>query len=678
MLLLFGYTRVTHAAALLLVGLVLVHPLQAQDDEEVLLEEPDFTELSLDELMSIEIDTVYGASKHEQTVNEAPASVTVIKREDIVRFGYRTLGEVLAGVRSFGVRDDRNYAVPGVRGFSLPEDVNPRVLVLVDGHRINNDLFGAAAMDRSFVLDLALVERIEIVRGPGSALYGSNAFFAVIDVITRRGESLDGFEVQAGGGKHGSTDARVTWGQGPEDGTEVLLSASFYDSSGENLRYGEFSDTASGGFTSDTDYENSMHLFARVATGPWSLDASHVQREKGIPTGSFGTVFDDPDSRTLDTQTSASLSWKPETEGEWSYRASLSYRRYIFDGDYVVDYEEEGVPPFTLNQDEGIGESIDLELQSSYTGFEDQRWTVGADIRRQFTLDQKNFDDDVYLDDERSDTISGVYVQEEISLGEDTTLSLGLRHDEYESFGGSTNPRIAFVHEPWEGTTWKFLAGRAFRAPNAAELYYNDGDDTAKANPDLDPETIETYEAVWEEQFSSELRGSMSIFFYKIEDLIEQVEDPADDLLVFENREHVDAEGVEFEIEKVWQNGWRAQFAPTWQLVRVQGETERMPGSPRHSANLSLVGPVLGDTTTLALEAAYLGERPTLAGDTTDDAFLLHATLVKTNIADGIDLSLGLRNLLDESYSDPGGGEHEQDQLARQGRTWFIRLTASF
>ena len=143
--------------------------------------------LSLEELTSMRVETVYGASKHEQKVDEAPSSVTIITRDEIQKAGYRTLAEILDSVPGLYTRYDRDYTELGIRGFNNPGDYNSSFLLLVDGHRMNVSLTGNAAIDRGFAVDVDLIERVEVIRGPGASLYGDNAFFGVINVITRRG-----------------------------------------------------------------------------------------------------------------------------------------------------------------------------------------------------------------------------------------------------------------------------------------------------------------------------------------------------------------------------------------------------------------------------------------------------------------------------------------------------------
>src|SRR5712671_6138243 len=149
-------------------------------------------DLSLEDLMKLDAGQVFGASERLQPVMEAPASVSFITAEEIARYGYRTLADILRGVRGMYVTDDRNFSLLGTRGFAKPGDYNSRILLLVNGHRVNDNVFGQAEIGAEFGIDPAMFERVEIIRGPASSLYGDSAFFAVVNVITRSGASLGG------------------------------------------------------------------------------------------------------------------------------------------------------------------------------------------------------------------------------------------------------------------------------------------------------------------------------------------------------------------------------------------------------------------------------------------------------------------------------------------------------
>ena len=168
----------------------------------------DMVDLPLEQLMQMQVTT---ASRYAQTALEAPAAVSVVTAEDIRLFGYRSLAEVLASMRGLYVSYDRAYHYLGTRGFATPGDYNTRVLLLVNGVRLNDNLYDQANIGTDFPIDLDLIERVEFVSGPGSAVYGANAFFGVVNVITRDGHQLPGPQVAVEAGSQGSAKAPCRW-----------------------------------------------------------------------------------------------------------------------------------------------------------------------------------------------------------------------------------------------------------------------------------------------------------------------------------------------------------------------------------------------------------------------------------------------------------------------------------
>src|SRR6195256_959190 len=169
-------------------------------------------DLSLEDLMELDAGQVFGASERLQPAIEAPASVSFITAQEIARYGYRTLAEILRGVRGMYVTNDRNFSFLGTRGFAKPGDYNSRILLLINGHRVNDNVFGQAEIGAEFGLDPAMFERVEVIRGPASSLYGDSAFFAVVNVMTRSGASLGGASIALEGGTLGTELVRASLG----------------------------------------------------------------------------------------------------------------------------------------------------------------------------------------------------------------------------------------------------------------------------------------------------------------------------------------------------------------------------------------------------------------------------------------------------------------------------------
>ena len=192
-------------------------------------ESPDLTALNLEELMNI---PVRAASGFEQRTAEAPSSVTILTRDDLRAFGYRTLADALSSVAGFYGSYDRTYHALGVRGFNRPGDFNMRTLVLINGVRVNDPIFNQGRIGTDFSLDLDLIERIEVVRGPSSSLYGSSAFFAVINIVTREAKDVAPAEVAASAGSYNAFSGRLSLARVFGEKGSMLVSGSLLNSGG--------------------------------------------------------------------------------------------------------------------------------------------------------------------------------------------------------------------------------------------------------------------------------------------------------------------------------------------------------------------------------------------------------------------------------------------------------------
>jgi iron complex outermembrane receptor protein len=255
--------------------------------------------MDLEQLMKIEV--VVAGSKRAQEARDVASFVSVVSAADIRQHGYRTLADVLRTLPGFYVTNDRNYSYLGVRGFSRPGDWNSRILILLNGLRTNDNVYDLAYIGEEFSVDVDLIERVEVIRGPSSALYGSNAFFAVINVVTKPGSTLGGTEVATSAASFGTYAGRASYGRTFANDLDLLVSASYSDGKGRNLYYPEFNDPlTNNGLAKGVDHEAFRKILVTASKGNFSFQANTVSREKALPTGSFGTTFNDKRTRTTD------------------------------------------------------------------------------------------------------------------------------------------------------------------------------------------------------------------------------------------------------------------------------------------------------------------------------------------------------------------------------------------
>jgi iron complex outermembrane receptor protein len=639
---------------------------------------PDLSELSLEELAALKIDSVYGASMYLQKVTEAPASVTILTAAELQRFGYRTLADALRSVRGFYVTNDRNYSYLGVRGFSRPGDYNARILLLIDGHRLNDNVFGSALLGTEFPLDLELVDRIEIIRGPSSSLYGTSAFFGVINVITRRGDQFKGVELEGGHGTFTARRARGALGWTFGNGVSVVLGGSSYAANGQKrLYFAEFDDPATNhGVAENADRDRADHLFGTVNFRGVTAQGMFGSRTKAVPTASFGTVFNDARSQTVETQGYLALQYKRALAGRWELASRASFNRYLYDGDYVFDHSTDDTPLLVVNKDFARGNWWGTEATLTRKVWQRHTLALGGEFRHNSRQDQYNYDEvtlEQYLDDRRSSTNWALYVQDEVALHRTVRVNVGLRHDYYDTFGGTTNPRIGVIYSPVQATALKLLYGQAFRAPNAYELFWRQTD-VAKANPELRPETNQATELVLEQYLGPRMRVTATGFHYTVRDLITQQTDPHDDLLVYNNVDAIAAKGLELELEGKWASGLQGRVGYTYQHSRNEQTGLRLTNSPSHLTQLSLISPLGSPRLFLGVESRQMSARRTISGAEVGAVFLTNLTLFTRELPHGVDLSASLFNAFDTRFADPGSEEHRQDSILQNGRSLRVRV----
>lgn len=285
-------------------------------DMNVPVEGTDFTTRSLEELMRVNIPTVVSASKHEQTTAEAPASVSVVTRADIEQFGYRTLADVLRSVRGVYITSDEIYEYIGVRGVMRPGDYGGRVLVMVNGHRMNEPLYDQAFNGHDLPLDIDLIERVEVVRGTGSSLYGNNAGLGIINIVTRDASSWNGVEGSVAGGSHETFSGRLTYGKLFTNGVSLILSGTLLNSEGrDSIYYPEFA-AINNGFAEGLDGERAQKYFASLKAGEFALEAGYGDRRRDIPNGAYGTLFNTSPSYADDERAYVEARHQHEFDGE--------------------------------------------------------------------------------------------------------------------------------------------------------------------------------------------------------------------------------------------------------------------------------------------------------------------------------------------------------------------------
>lgn len=620
---------------------------------------------------------VTAASKSQLTADEAPASVTVITREELRAFGYQTLPEALQAVRGFFFADDRIYTYIGVRGFQPPGDLNTRILILWDGHPVNDVWAGQGFSARDFEVDLSGIERIEVVRGPASILFGTGAFFGVINVVPRaRVGNKRNVEGVVGAGGQNSVKARAFGSLGTEGRSISLTGAGYWAEGAPNT------DLGNGVSVRGLDAERSLGVSMRGELEGFTLVAKLQQRRKQIPTQPLGSAFGLPGTEYTDARGFAELRY----EKAWSrvtLNARASYDASRYRGWYAqADELGNTLPRIT---DTGGADWFSAEVRAGVTLFEGNRLTAAFEGQGQLVRQQP-----VGFTNEENHTrvlLSGTLL-DEWRIGSRVFLQAGLRVDKYLDLPEvALSPRGAVVARIYDQGLTKLVVGRAFRAPNVYETYFGDNFVTQRPAPTPPrPELITTFELEHSHDFTPELRATVAGYFNLIDQLVVLAEEteptplcgsggtPTQCVVYTNSNGTLMAGGAEAQLR--WRPGRFTLVEGSYSFVWLGGVDITGGAYPMHLASIRALVPIKEGLVRLSTQGTYQSGRRAQDGSLLGEALLLNVGL--SGEYGPIRYFAGVQNLLDQRYAVPVLSEIAFSRVPQYGRTFYIELAAGF
>jgi len=610
--------------------------------------------MSLEQLMQI---GVVGASKYEQKQSQIGAAVSVITRQEIKAFGWRTLDQALATLPGVYVTYDRQFTYLGVRGFGLPGDYNTRVLVTINGNRVNDPIFDSGPSGREFPLDMDLIERIEFIPGPGGAVYGQNAMFAVVNIVTRTGAEVNGAEAAVGYQEPQSLiEGRASWGARLNNGVDVLMSVSGMNSQGQNLFF-DYGASGKSGVASGLDGGRTKQFFGSIARGPWSFEFVYGFEHKDDPTALYQS---DPLVAGAYQETGYALTQLQYRDNFSSDTLHVSAR--LFTGNDVSD---EHLSFGTIYAYPSTPDLVGVEARVVSTALASHILMLGLEAQDNYNINQSQIvaaDPALNVYVPGSGYRVGLYGQDEWHLSSALAATLGLRVDRNDSTATALSPRLALIWQATPETTAKALYGVAHRAPNAFEDLAGFKPDTSSL--ELSGETIDTLEFDVDQRVGRDLTLRASAYEWTLHDLI--LENGISQL--YQNDQPVDARGVELSTDKTWDSGARLRDSVSLQHATYRSGAE-VANSPRVLGKLNFSGPLPVYELRLAYELRYDSSRLDLNGTPLGGYALSNLFLSTESLAKGLEVSLGVGNLFDKHYAQPASASHWQTSLQQDGRS---------
>jgi len=651
-----------------LYALTLLSPAPAQPP-------PDLTDLTLEQLLDLHVEA---AALHPQTLEDAPASVTVLTAEDLRKYGYRTLGEALASVRGFYGTYDRSYHSVGVRGFNLPGDYASRFLVMVNGHNMADHIFDSMLwFGVDFPIEMSLIKQIEIIRGPSSALYGSNGIFATINIVTKSPDEAGPPALMADAGSYGEKKAQIMIAEPLGKHASFLFSGSVFNNSGASpLYFPQLNTPATNhGQALNMDSEKGYHFFGTLLWRNWTFTGVLSNRNKIQPISWGPTIFNDRGTQLMESAGYVEAAYARELA-----RGTLQWRTY-FNADHLrgrFDYPLD-TPTGTVVEDnrtfsesDWIGTRLSYRFNASRLG----TVTVGAEGTIDLRAYQGSQDIEpvpmVFVNIDRRDRTLAFFVQDEKALSAHWSLNLGARYDLSIYRTNFISPRAALIYQPTEKWSYKFLFGRSFRNPSSFQLFYGDGF-FAVANPALRPESADTFEVDVERKLGRHMNLLAAVYSYRLNSFLEGGLLP-DGLSQVQNHGKVHASGFEIELNGRPFSWLEATASYAFQKSNDFDADSILENSPDHLAKLRFAIP-MGRKFDASSSMQYYSARRTLAGNFVPPVYLADFTITSKQLFPNFDVQFGIRNAFNRKYSDPIALTPLVDALPQSGRTIFIELT---
>jgi len=609
--------------------------------------------------LAAERQVVVTASKMEEHVDKTIATTTVITQDDIAHIGARNLLDVLRLVPGIGITQNqiglREIEVRGVKT-SLSE----KVQIMLNGHPLDHNLQNAGSAWVYDDLPVDTIKRVEVVRGPGSALYGANAFLAVINIITQNAKDLNGLHTSAGWGSFDTQQYRASWGKQFNNSAEAALHFNFTDTNGINSPIPADSlsvqglNSAAPGKSQLT--EGRYDLEWQLGYQDFKLDGRYINKKAGTFFGATSILSDDRTQQDYNNYfLRLSRTWKIQDK----FTVDTQLFHDFFSMDNIWQLAPTQFARFGL-QDTRTGG----EIQANYQISDTQTLISGFSyaIEQQDNLIDEAGLDPAHLTPALSTTAKertrrrwGVYIEDVWDPLKNIRITLGARYDRYSDFGGTFNPRMGFNWEFIKNYSLKFSYGTAYRAPAFGELG-SVNNPVLLGNPTLKPEQVKTFETGIIAHPVKGLTTQATYYHSAINQIISQVFGQTT-FLRYDNNGSVVAEGVELETRYDFAGNLQGSYiSANYVLQHSTQLNQQLADVPRHRTNL-IANWAFDNTWSSFAHVLIKGSTLRNPGDTRNNvpgyALFDLGLLGKNMFGQKVDISFNVYNLFDKRYYDP-------------------------
>jgi outer membrane receptor for ferrienterochelin and colicins len=635
----------------------------------------------LESLLNTKVSAV---SKYWQSKSEAPATITIISSHDIEMYGFSSLAELLRIVTGFFMGDNSNADYFNVQNFSRPTDYMNRVLLLVNGHTINDNMYGGSYINGDLALSMKSIDRVEIVKGPGSVLYGSSAMIAIVNVITKEKNLLSSFNSSVEMGSLGRHQGSFNLSEKLFDGFDLFLSGKIGAVKGEQID--SVVSNAGSNPTNKTltiNSEKDRSIFLSMNYHGFTLNNFYSYRKKGAVNisnsnqhaGPFGNQPPPNQDNVTDGNTQDELGFTElKFNKDFSSNVNLLLRGYYDYNSFSQNWSENFIP---VNKSQG--NSYGFEMQFLLDLIENNRIIVGGEYKNNIKAsfisgngESINFSGDFPYN------VYGVYLQDDYQILNNLSFSVGLRGDKYSNIGTIFTPRFALLYNPSNVSTIKLLYGEAYRAPNTYELYIQDPQRNYSGNSDLKSENIKTLELTIDQKIAKMFVGSLSLYNYRFSNVINSHYDSTSAVTQFTGQgNNVSANGIELGLNAKLPNEIESYLGYAYQYEKNEDPVNSY-NSICHLIKYGFIIPIISNIY-ISSDMLYQSIKKSNQNNQNNSFFSANANLLVKNIFNHFDLSLKVNNITNINYYNYLAVlSQTQTSYYKTGRTFLLKLDYNF
>lgn len=594
----------------------------------------------LEALLGTEVE---GPSRQLESALDAAAVVSFINRPESAALGHRTVADMMERLPGIYLSTTRAYSNVGFRGINRQGDLNKRLLMSIDGYRVNDPVNNQAQPAWEFPIVADWIKRLELVSGPASSVYGGNAMLGVVNAVTLDGRDAPGVHVRAGVANWHTRDAVLNYGW-HDRGADLFMGLALRDTRGETLQSELLRGPAApDGRVSGLDGMSYHSLFLKWRLDGWRVSLASHERVKDLPVTPYGTMPGVPGTSFTDRYSYGELAW----EGSWVEDWRPSVRMYAVRSGIFGRYMMGSVDAPVVRHEYGSGNGDGADTRLQWRGWINHEFTLGAEVRRIYNAVQRKYNEAPYqvdLDWRTSQNQSALYAQDHWRLAERWSLTMGSRVDRVQGYPSAFSPRLALVMRPNEFEAFKLLYGQGFRVPGLNERA-DENAGLATSSPLLKPERLRSVAVAWERAVGQRSRVSVHAYRDRLRDLIDFV--PTADLSTrYSNRPPMYTHGLDVEVQGVFDGGVQWRTSVTAQGASTEGSNAS--ATPRWMSKGHLISPLPRQGWSTALQWMALGRRgPTVPTRITVDG------LLRWEPQAGSSLSLRASNLFNAVTWDP-------------------------